>query len=147
MRVDEQKIFEIFANSLALDVDQVKADSNIVVDLGAESIDFLDITFQLERAFNIRIPRGEAVAIAKSGLSDDEFADNNVVTEAGLANLRSRELALDPLKLKSGMSVHELPQAFTVQTFINIVARQLAKAPEQAIVVGAMGTLPEAKRA
>ena len=57
-------------------------------ELGAESLDFLDIVFKLERAFDIQITRGEMERAARGTMSEEEFAPKGVISEAGLASLR-----------------------------------------------------------
>ncbi|NMC21777.1 MAG: acyl carrier protein, partial [Thermogutta sp.] len=54
-----EKVREVLVDALAVEEDEVRPDSTLVGDLGAESIDFLDIVFKLEKTFNIKIPRGE----------------------------------------------------------------------------------------
>ena len=124
-RTDE--IRQIFANALNLDLEDVSLNSNLVEDLGAESIDFLDITFQLETKYGIRIPKGEIISLAQAGLSDDEFNENGLVSPKGLLNLARNELALDSKKIVQGLKMQAIPETFTVQTFVNLVERQLSK--------------------
>ncbi|MBV8585348.1 MAG: acyl carrier protein, partial [Verrucomicrobia bacterium] len=83
------KVAEIIANSLGCDVENVKPDSSLIDDLGAESIDFLDIVFRLERAFEVKIPRGEILSDARGPLSESEFESGGLVTPAGLERLRN----------------------------------------------------------
>ncbi len=63
--------------------------ASLIEDLDAESIDFLDMVFRLERAFKIKIPRGKIVENARGALSEAEFEQKGVVTDAGLAQLKS----------------------------------------------------------
>ena len=67
------KVAETMADALGCDVEQVKLDASLIDDLGAESIDFLDIVFRLERAFKVKIPRGKIVEEARGSLSESEF--------------------------------------------------------------------------
>ena len=62
------KVAEIMADALGCDVEKVKPDASLIDDLGAESIDFLDIIFRLERAFKVKIPRGKIVEDARGTL-------------------------------------------------------------------------------
>ena len=63
-----EKVQDIFADSLGFDTDEVEFQSKIIGDLEAESLDFLDIAFKLERAFNIQIPRGGIEKAAREGV-------------------------------------------------------------------------------
>jgi acyl carrier protein len=76
---------EIIAEALARDVSEVQLQANLMEDLGAESLDFLDIVFKLERAFGIQITRGEMERAARGDMTDEEFAPGGVISEAGLA--------------------------------------------------------------
>ena len=77
-------VAETIADALGCDVDEVKLDVSLIEDLDAESIDFLDMVFRLERAFKIKIPRGKIVENARGDLPEAEFEQKGIVTEAGL---------------------------------------------------------------
>src|SRR5690348_1765161 len=83
------KVSKVLAESLNVDEDEIKPDATLQGDLGAESIDFLDIVFRLEREFGIKIPRGELFP-ESIFQGDPEFVQNGKVTDKGLAELRSR---------------------------------------------------------
>src|SRR5438094_2482147 len=84
-----QKVSATLVEALNVDEDEIKPTSTLVGDLGAESIDFLDIVFRLEREFGIKIPRGEL--FPESIFSGDpEFVQDGKVTSKGLEELRSR---------------------------------------------------------
>jgi acyl carrier protein len=82
------KIRDALVEALGVDEDEVTPEAGLVGDLGAESIDFLDIVFRLEKAFDIKIPRGEL--FPEDVLTNPEYVQDGRVTEAGLAELRSR---------------------------------------------------------
>ena len=71
------------ADALGCDVEQVKPDASLIDDLGGESIDFLDIVFRLERAFKVKIPRGKIIEDARGSLSEAEFEQGGILTDAG----------------------------------------------------------------
>lgn len=83
-----EKIRDALVEALGVDDDEVTPEATLVGDLGAESIDFLDIVFRLEKAFDIKIPRGEL--FPEDVLTNPEYVQDGRVTEAGLAELRSR---------------------------------------------------------
>ena len=83
------KVAEIIADALACDEEEVKPDSSLINDLGAESIDFLDFVFRLERTFKVKIPRGKIVEDARGSLTEAEFENGGVVTDAGVAQLKA----------------------------------------------------------
>ena len=83
-----QKIQAALVDALGVDEEDVKPEATLVGDLGAESIDFLDIVFRLEKAFDIKIPRGEL--FPEDILTDAKYVQDGKVTEDGLAELRKR---------------------------------------------------------
>ena len=78
------KVKSIIADVLVLDEADLSLNSRLIADLGAESIDFLDLVFQLEKEFSIKIPRGQLEKNARGPLSEQEFEQGGVLTEAGL---------------------------------------------------------------
>ena len=83
-----EKVTLCLTEALGVDEDEIEPNATLVGDLGAESIDFLDIVFRLEKAFNIKIPRGEL--FPEDILTDATYVRDGRVTELGLAELRSR---------------------------------------------------------
>ena len=83
-----EKIQSALVEALGVDEDEVTAEATLVGDLGAESIDFLDIVFRLEKAFDIKINRGEL--FPEDIFTNSDYVQEGRVTEAGLAELRSR---------------------------------------------------------
>ncbi len=124
----EQAVRELVAEALARDVGEVKLESLLMEELGAESLDFLDIVFKLERAFDIQITRGEMERAARGTMSDEEFAPAGLISEAGLARLR--ELMPEAAgRIQPGLRPAQILALFSVQTFINMVeAKQQGRA-------------------
>jgi acyl carrier protein len=83
------KVVKVLVETLNVDEDQVTPTATLQGGLGAESIDFLDIVFRLERAFDIRIPNDEMFP-GSLFQGDPELVQNGMVTEQGLTELRSR---------------------------------------------------------
>ena len=96
-------------------------------DLGAESIDFLDIVFRLEKEFSIKIPRGQMEQRARGDLSEEEFAVNGVLQPAGLEQLMKAMPEVDAAEIKQGLTVRDVPTLFTVMTFVTLVNEQLGE--------------------
>jgi len=122
------KVAEIMASALGCEVEEVKADSSLIEDLGAESIDFLDIVFRLERTFKVKIPRGKIVEAARGDLLAAQFEQGGTVTDAGLARLKSYLSEVPADRFKSPLPVAEIPRLFTVETFCAVVIRQQREA-------------------
>src|SRR5271165_4735818 len=83
------RLAKLLVQALGVEEDEIKPSATLQGDLGAESIDFLDITFRLEREFGIKIPRGEL--LVESVLLDNAgFVQNDNLTDEGLAALRTQ---------------------------------------------------------
>lgn len=123
------KVAATIADALACDQDKVKPDASLINDLGAESIDFLDIVFRLERGFKVKIPRGKIVEEARGPLSEEQFQNGGVVTEAGLARLREFLNEVPADRFTTPLKAAEIPKLFTVETFAKMVIRQQKAAP------------------
>jgi len=115
------KVAETMADALGCDVDQVKLDVSLIEGLDAESIDFLDMVFRLERAFKIKIPRGKIVENARGDLPEAEFEQKGIVTEKGLAQLKSYLSEIPAERFKTPMKVADIPRLFTPETFCKLV--------------------------
>ena len=123
-------VAETMADALGCDVDDIKLDVSLIEGLDAESIDFLDMVFRLERAFKTKIPRGKIVENARGDLPEAEFEDKGVVTEAGMKQLREYLSEVPAERFKNPMKVKDIPRLFTPETFCKLVvsAQHAAKA-------------------
>jgi acyl carrier protein len=121
-----EKVKSALVDALGVDEDEVTPTATMVGDLGAESIDFLDIVFRLEKAFNIKISRGEL--FPEDVLSSSEFVQDGKVTPAGIAALKARmpfaELSLS--KFESNPSVQNFANTLTVEDMVKYVEGKLA---------------------
>lgn len=115
------KVREIIADVLVIDEEDVALNSRLIADLGAESIDFLDLVFQLEKEFKIKIPRGQLEKNARGDLAEDEFEKGGVLTAAGLDALKSYLCEVPAEQFKASMKVNEIPMLFTVETFCKLI--------------------------
>lgn len=115
------KVREIIADVLVIDADEVSLNSRLITDLGAESIDFLDLVFQLEKEFKIKIPRGQLEKNARGDLAEDEFEKGGSLTAAGLDALKNYLNEVPADQFKANMKVNEIPMLFTVETFCKLV--------------------------
>ena len=118
------KVADTMADALACDLEKVKLDASLINDLGAESIDFLDIIFRLERGFKVKIPRGKIVEEARGELSEAEFEKGGIVSDAGLVRLKTFLNEVPADRFKSPLKAAEIPRLFTVETFCKMVIRQ-----------------------
>lgn len=118
---------EILIDALGIDDDEATPEATLRGDLGAESIDFLDIHFRLEKRFGIQIPRDELFPQSLTADSGD-FVEGGYITEAGLEALRSRLPHADVDAFAADPKVENLPDLFTVQMLVNYLDRRLSSA-------------------
>src|ERR1700752_5083447 len=109
------------ADALGCEEDEVTPQASLIEDLDAESIDFLDMVFRLERAFKIKIPRGKIVENARGSLSEAEFEQKGVVTDRGMEQLRAYLSEVSAERFKTPMKVKDIPRLFTPETFCKLV--------------------------
>jgi acyl carrier protein len=115
------KIREIIADVLVIDEAEVLLDSRLIADLGAESIDFLDLVFQIEKEYSIKIPRGQLEKNARGDLTEAEFEKGGVLTTQGLSALKNYLSEVPATYFKENMKVNEIPMLFTVETFCKLI--------------------------
>jgi acyl carrier protein len=123
-------VAQTMADALGCEVADIKLDVSLIEGLDAESIDFLDMVFRLERAFKIKIPRGKIVENARGSLTEAEFEQKGVVTPVGMAQLRAYLSEVPAERFKDPMKVKDIPRLFTPETFCKLVisAQHEAKA-------------------
>ncbi len=119
-----EKVQETLVDALGADEEEVTPQATLTGDLGAESIDFLDIVFRLEKAFDIKIPRGEL--FPDNILNNPEFVNNGKLTEAGLATLKQRMPHADLSDFEQDPDVGRMAELFKVETIVNYIEGKLA---------------------
>lgn len=130
------RVREIVADVLVTDASEISLNKRLITDLGAESIDFLDLVFQLEREFAIKIPRGQLEKNARGTLTKEEFEQSGVITEKGMHVLKEYLSEVPVEFFKPNMKVNEIPLLFTVETFCKIVLEGV-KQKQTAVAEGA----------
>ncbi|MDG2390767.1 MAG: acyl carrier protein [Planctomycetaceae bacterium] len=115
---------ETLEDALGVDDDEVTMDATLQGDLGAESIDFLDILFRLEKGFDIKIPRGELFP-ENLARADSSFVQDGKVTESGIAQLREKMPHADVDKLAENPAVANIADLFTVRMMVNFLNHKL----------------------
>lgn len=112
--------------------ENIRPESVLVADLGAESIDLLDLTFLIEEKFQVRIEANEIEREARKRLPDGVYEKDGFLTEAALDEIRKAIPELDASKLVKGLRKMDLPALLTVSFFVNLIARKLAAQKEGA---------------
>ena len=127
MPAQQEEVFEkvrtCLVDALGVDDDEVTPEATMVGDLGAESSDFLDIVFRLEKAFNIKIPRGEL--FPEDILSNAQYVQDGKVTAEGLEQLKKRMPFADLTKFEADPRVTNFGNMLTVQDLVNYVQSKL----------------------
>lgn len=124
-----QKTKDVLVDALGVDEDEVTPTATLRGDLGAESIDFLDIVFRLEKAFTtdpnkkFTIPRGEL--FPENLLSDPTFVQDGKVTPAGVGELKKRMPFSDFSQFEKDPTVNNMEKLFTVDTIVNYLQSKL----------------------
>ncbi|MBN1817385.1 MAG: acyl carrier protein [Sedimentisphaerales bacterium] len=119
------QVKEVLVDALGLDDDEVTEEATLMGDLGAESIDFLDIVFRLEKAFGIKVPREELLP-AESLLTNPEYVSNGKLTAKGLSELKAKMPHTDFSDFEDDPDVNKLMDLFTVQSIVNFVETKLS---------------------
>lgn len=118
------KVREALVEALGVDDDEVTPDATLVGDLGAESIDFLDIVFRLEKSFGIEIPRAEL--FPEDILTNAEYVEDGRVTNTGVAELKKRMPFADLTKFEANPLVQEFGNLLTVNDMCRYVSSKLS---------------------
>ena len=119
------KVQETLSAALGVEKDDIHLESSLVRDLGAESIDFIDIIFRLEKTFDIKIPSGDL--FPGNIFTDERFVSQGRVTEAGLQEMKSKVPYLDVDAFSQDPQVSKLGDFFTVQMVLRYLKDRLAK--------------------
>lgn len=120
-----QKVSSTLIEALNVDEDQINPQATLVGDLGAESIDFLDIVFRLEREFGIKIPRGELFP-ESIFQGDPEFVQDGKITPKGMTELRTRMPYADLSRFEKDPDFEGLRDLFTVDLISRYIQAKVA---------------------
>jgi acyl carrier protein len=117
-----EKVRTTLVDALGVEEEDVTPEASLRNDLGAESIDLLDIVFRLERNFGIKIPRGE---LFPENVSDPELTENGKLTSKGLAELKAKMPYADLSSFEADPDVEKILDLYTVDTLVQYVAGKL----------------------
>ncbi len=121
-----KKVQDVLVDALGVDAEDVTPTASLRADLGAESIDFLDITFRLEKAFTT--DPAQPFKIAKGELFPDEMdatlVQENKLTDAGLAEVKRRLPHADLTELEQSRDIALVPDLFAVQDIVDYLERK-----------------------
>lgn len=121
-----KQVEEVLVDALGVDEEEISEDATLQGDLGAESIDFLDIVFRLEKKFSIKIPRGEL--FPDDIVNNPDYVESGKFTAAGMTRLKEAMPHADFSKFDGNPDVAKMPELFTVRTLINYIEIKLQAA-------------------
>ncbi|NIA22098.1 MAG: acyl carrier protein [Anaerolineaceae bacterium] len=120
-----EKVREAMVGALGVDEDEVTPEATLTGDLGAESIDFLDIVFRLEKEFGIKIPRGDL--FPDNLFTDEQYVQDGKLTEAGLQELRVRMPHADLAEFEKDPDIQNVNNLFTVGMICKYIESKVAE--------------------
>jgi acyl carrier protein len=129
-----EEIFEelkpLLVEVLGVAPETIRRESVLVADLGAESIDLLDLSFRIEEKFQVRIEANELEREAIKRIPGGVYEKDGYLTEAAIGEIKKSLPELDPAKFAQGLRKVDLPSLLTVAFFVQLIARKLAAKQE-----------------
>ena len=117
------KVKEVLEYALGADSEDITIDATLIGDLGAESIDFLDISFKLEQEFSIKIDQGEL--FPENLMQDESLVEDGKLTEKAMGMLKERMPHVDFSKFENDRRIDQLSEVFTVGSLVDFVERKI----------------------
>jgi acyl carrier protein len=112
--------------ALGIDEDEVTPEATLLGELGAESIDLLDILFRIERKVGVKIQASDLAAYVQGGIPDEEFSDQNeIISAKGLAQLKKVMPQIDTEALTGKLQAQKVLTLFTVQNLADMVDQRV----------------------
>jgi acyl carrier protein len=122
-----EKVQDVLEDALGVDEDEVTEDATLMGDLGAESIDFLDIVFRLEKTFDVKIAR-EDLFPGENLITDTDLIADGKLTDKGLSLLKENMPHMDVSEFEKDPDLNKLGDLFTVRAVVNYMEHRLANA-------------------
>jgi acyl carrier protein len=113
------------ASTIGIRREEITIDSSLIVDLGADSLDLLDLVFSIEQAFGIEITRGEIEKRVRASLPEDEFEQNGFLTEKAKEALKKQLPEIDPDKFVGNLRGIDIAKLLTVRVFLRMIKEKL----------------------
>jgi acyl carrier protein len=125
-----ERLKPLLVEVLGVSPETIRLESVLVRDLGAESIDLLDLSFRIEEHFKVTIEANEIEREARQRLPGGEYEKDGYLTENALAEIRRAAPELPADRLVKGLRKADLPSLLTVSFFVHLIGRKLAGAGE-----------------
>lgn len=121
-----ERVRNCVAEVLLVDKDKVLPGASLIDNLGAESLDFLDLVFRLETDYQVKIPRDGLTLAARDGLGE-HFDPGGVLSNQALERLRLLMPEVQSDRIAPGLRTSQIPNLFTAETFVRLVAWRLSE--------------------
>lgn len=119
------KVCEVIEKSVGRPKDAIKMSDTLFDEIGIDSIDMVDILYELETAFGIELKISDFEARAREEMKDKPYEIDGVITPEGLSVIKKFMTEIDPEKLVEGITVHQLLKLFTVHSLCKLVMHKL----------------------
>jgi acyl carrier protein len=119
------RVCEIIDGSVGRDKNSIRPDDTLFDDLGIDSIDMVDILYELETAFGIELKVSDFEARAREAMKDKPLEIDGVITPDGLAVIREHMTEVNPQNLVEGITIHQLIKLFTVKSLCKLILHKL----------------------
>ena len=120
-----EKVKDCMVDSCDVERDEIALNKSLIRDLQVDSIDLIDLLYNLEKSYGISLEIGEFENVAKKEMNGTAFSVDNVITEDGLGVLKRLMPEVPMDKFKKGMTVHEIPYLFTVESLCSLVMKKV----------------------
>ncbi|MDX3232468.1 acyl carrier protein [Streptomyces sp. ME19-01-6] len=121
-----ESVQKAVVEAVGAEPEEVVPEATLLDELGAESIDLLDILFRLERSIGVKIQAAQLAEYVQGGIPDDEFGDENeIITERGLAQLKRVMPQIDMAELSGRLQATQVMGLFTVDNLVDLVVAQV----------------------
>jgi acyl carrier protein len=118
-------VYASVAEALGIEEDEVTPEATLMDELGAESIDLLDILFRIERSIGVKVQAADLSEYVQGGIPDEEFGDENeIITAKGLSQLKKVMPQLDTEALAGQLQADQVMSHFAVENLVTLVARR-----------------------
>lgn len=120
-----EKVAEIIHKSVGYPQQEIKLDDTLFEKIGVDSIDMVDILFELETAFSVELKISDFEARARQEMKDEPYEIDGVITPKGIEAIKNFMPEIDQNKLVEGITVHQLIKLFTVQSLCKMILHKL----------------------
>lgn len=131
MTISDQEVFDrllpLIQEVTGVPADRIRMESVLVEDLGAESLDLLDLSFLIEETFDVTLGADEFERQARSALPNGVYEKDGLLTEAAIRRLREVLPEVPPETIQPGMPKVALPKVLNVAVFVHLIQRKLAE--------------------